>query len=165
MSDLLIVSRRQWGARFSAGSRRLPPVSTVVVHHTVTRPTGDPCRDMRTIERVLHSRRLAPGYNAVIHPSGVILEGAGPNIGAHTAGQNSRTYGISFMGNFEGESPTWDALAAAGKLINLLRWIGQLPPELDRVRIAGHNEFRSTACPGANLRPRLQQIRWFAGLG
>jgi hypothetical protein len=140
------------------------PVSEVNIHHTVTPVTADPCKDMRLVEQVLHSRNLAPGYSFCVHPSGVILEGAGGMVGAHTAGRNARSYGISFIGNYDEQQPTWAALAAAGYLIRVLQFTGFIVPELHKVTIQGHRAWKATACPGANLAPRMDAIRWFAGV-
>lgn len=163
--QVIVVKRNQWGARHSAGRKVMPkPVSEVNIHHTVTPHTSDPCADMRVVEDVLAQRDLAPGYSFCIHPSGVILEGAGGNVGAHTAGRNSISYGFSFIGNYEREQPTWAQLAAAGYLIRVLQFTGFIVPELHKVTIQGHRETKATACPGANLAPRMDAIRWFAGV-
>lgn len=165
MADPIVVQRDQWGAKYHAGTvdmRR--PVSEVNIHHTVTPATDDPCKDMRSVERVLHQRNLAPGYSFCIHPSGVILVGAGGKVGAHTASRNSQSYGLSFIGNFDKDQPTWAALAAAGYLIRVLQFTGYIVPDLSRVVIQGHRATKATACPGANLAPRMDAIRWFAGV-
>lgn len=163
--QVLVVKRDQWGARFHAGTKDMPrPVSEVNIHHTVTRATDDPCKDARTVEYVLHQRGLAPGYSFLVHPSGVVLELAGGKIGAHTAGRNSKSYGISFIGNYDKDQPTWAALAAAGWLIRVLQFTGYIVPDLSKVTIQGHRATKATACPGANLAPRMDAIRWFAGV-
>lgn len=174
-NGLIIVPRADWGARYSAGGRELKRgITEVNIHHTVTDPQGDddkagfldpsddPCLDMRKLEAILQSRGLAPGYSWVVHPSGVLLEGAGNRAGAHTGGRNSVSYGISFMGNFEQDQPTLAALVAAGRLLNLLRLDDRLA-ELGNVTIQPHSATKATACCGHNLREALPWIRWFAG--
>lgn len=162
--QLLVVKRDQWGARYRAGTKDMPkPVAEVNIHHTVTPATADPCKDARLVEQVLHTRGLAPGYSFLVHPSGVILELAGGKIGAHTQGRNSRSYGISFIGNYDKEQPTWAALAAAGQLIGVLQFTGFIVSNLADVTIQGHRATKATACPGANLAGRMDAIRWFAG--
>jgi hypothetical protein len=166
MSDPIVVNRAEWGAKYSPGRVEMPaPVAEVNIHHSVTRASRhDPCRDMRQIERILHGRGLDPGYSACIHPTGVILIGAGDKIGAHTAGRNSKSYGICFIGDFTRDHPTWDALQSAGWLINLLRFTGKLVPQLGDITIQPHSATKATACPGENLRNRIEAIRYFAGL-
>jgi len=158
------VDQATWGARHSAGRRPMPrPVSQVWIHHTVTAPTGDPCADARQVEDVLASRSLDPGYSYLIHPSGVVLEGAGRNVGAHTAKQNSRSYGLGFIGNYSAYQPTLAALVAAARTVNLLRMDGALVAPLVDVGIGGHRDVKATACPGDHLYPLIRYIRWFAG--
>lgn len=164
-TDPIVVQRDQWGARFSPGRTPMPkPVREVNVHHSVTRASRhDPCKDMRQIERVLEQRGLAPGYSFCIHPTGVILVGAGGMKGAHTAGRNGASYGICFIGNYDVDHPTVEALASAGWLVNLMRFTGALVPRLEDITIQGHRDTKATACPGANLYPKVDMIRYFAG--
>ena len=166
MTHPIVVERADWGAKFSPGTRPMPGrLSEVNIHHSVTRASRhDPCGDMRQIERILHSRGLDPGYSACIHPTGVILIGAGDKIGKHTKGRNSKSYGICFIGDFTRDHPTWDALQSAGWLINLLRFTGKLVPQLGNITIQPHSATSATACPGENLRNRIEAIRYFAGL-
>lgn len=110
-------------------------------------------------------RGLAPGYSYVIHPSGVVLEGAGRMVGAHTARHNSKSYGLSFMGNYDRHQPTLAQLVAAARTINLLRLDGALVADLGGIAILGHRDTKATACPGANIYPLLNWIRWFAHMG
>lgn len=59
------------------------------------------------------------GYNFLIGSDGNVLVGRGWEFaGAHTQGYNSDSVGIAFVGNFQGKSPTSDALSAAEHLIN-----------------------------------------------
>jgi hypothetical protein len=174
----LFVDRATWGARRSAGRKLMPrQVRAVYIHHTVIEPSGpegydsdldptdDPCADMRRTESVLHARGLAPGYSYVIHPSGVVLEGAGRMVGAHTAGHNASSYGISFMGNYDRAQPTLAALLACARTINLLRLDGALPADLARLTIGGHRDTKPTACPGANLYAVLGPLRDLVATG
>jgi len=163
----IVVQRDQWKARHSAGRSPMPAqVSRIYVHHTVTKATGDPCRDMRRLEDVLHARGLAPGYSFVFHPSGVVLVGAGPNKGAHTGSQNGASYGFAFLGNYDTDVPGWPQFASAGWMLNLLRFLGRIPAPLEATSILGHNDApgAATACPGRHLDPKLAAIRWWAGV-
>lgn len=148
----IFVPRKDWGARHSAGTKKMASGrNKVFIHHTVTVPSGDPCRDMRTVEDVLHQRGLAPGYSYVVHPSGVVLEGAGQMVGAHTGGHNSEGFGISFIGNYDRDTPTLASLIAVARTINLLRLGGNLTPNLADIDIIPHRSTKQTACPGANM--------------
>lgn len=150
-NGFVFVPRADWGARHSAGRTVMPKVDTVVLHHTATSASDDPCSNMRKVEDALNGRGLAPGYSYVINPSGVVLEGAGGLKGAHTEGMNGRAFGISFIGNYDVQSPTLAALVAAGRTVNMLRFFGRLEADLASVKILLHRETKATACPGAHM--------------
>lgn len=150
-NGFVFVPRPDWGARHSAGRTPMPKVDTIVLHHTVTPANGDPCTNMRTVENALHGRGLAPGYSYVVDPSGVVLEGAGGLKGAHTEGMNGKAFGISFIGNYDVQSPTMAALVAAGRTVNMLRFFGRLEADLANVKILLHRQTKATACPGAHM--------------
>lgn len=150
-------------------------IREINIHHSVTLlsggskaydnkldPTDDPCKDMRTIERVLADRGLDPGYSFCFHPSGVILVGAGNMKGAHTAGRNSVSYGFCLMGNYDIHQPTFAQLAAMGWLITVGRYTGAFHRDLNAISIKGHRDHKATACPGANMYPLIRTIRQFA---
>lgn len=172
----IIVPRADWGARHSPGRKPMAKAATkVFIHHTTIDPVGgakgydgvltpsdDPCRDMRRLEDVLEARGLAPGYSYVAHTSGVLLEGAGKMVGAHTGGHNSEGYGFAVMGNFDTHQPTLAQLLAIARGINLLRLDGSLVSDLSKIEILGHRDTKATACPGANMYPLLGWIRLFA---
>lgn len=171
---LTLVSRAQWKADpRSAGEWPMQPKRTdIFIHHSVTLltgpegeaydgdldPTDDPCRDMKNVERVGLDRFGRFPYSFCIHPSGVILEGAGHMIGAHTGGQNSKGYGLCFLGNFQTHYPTVQALGAAGDLIELLAYAGNVVTYGDGLRLSGHRDHKATACPGHHIYTRLWTI-------
>jgi len=157
-------TRQEWGASYDVNQRALMtglPVGTIFIHHTVTTPTDDPDRDMRQVEQIDISRFGVPSYSWCIHPRGVILEGMSIHRGAHTInnqGQslNNVAFGISFIGNYENMQPSALAMLACRQLIfeyiiphNWLKnnWV-----------IRGHRDVYATACPGANLYPRIQEL-------
>lgn len=143
------LSREQWGAKYSAGRKRMPKqVSLIVIHHTVTQPVGTPCQNMQNVERVLHVRGLAPGYSYCFDPSGVVLEGAGEMVGAHTEGHNSLALGFALIGNYEYAQPPGQAIIAMSRTLNIFRLAGRLPPKLSDIEIVHHRDLKATACPG-----------------
>lgn len=153
-----LLTRDDWGASYDVNQRpsMMLPVAKAFVHHSVTVPSTDPAADMREIERIDIGRFTYPSYSWVIHPTGVVLEGMGTHIGAHTIHNNSTSFGISFIGNFENDTPTQPALDACATLLAARIAQGHLTTDFV---LGGHRDVFATACPGANLYPLLGQIR------
>jgi len=60
------------------------------------------------------------GYSFLVGSDGRVYEGRGLNVaGVHTKGYNSRSYAVSFIGNFSNKSPTPAAIQAAKDLIEV----------------------------------------------
>jgi hypothetical protein len=130
------------------------------------------------------------GYNFVVDRCGQIFEGRTggmdlPVHGAHDYGFNTDTVGISYIGNFESAKPTKAALDAIARVVAwkfgqygivptsnvTLTSNGDLNVDGNKValgktitlpRVFGHRDTNATACPGANLYPKLSRIRTFA---
>lgn len=132
-----------------------PGAPDVFLHHTVSSVTGDPCRDAKIVEAIGISRFGRISYSYVIHPSGVVLEGAGLAIGAHTLDHNSASFGLALIGNYEATDPTPEQVASLIDTINLLRLAGHLA-RFPNIR--PHSDLKATACPG-RLRASLNLIR------
>lgn len=159
-----VVSRVEWGARAAS----LPtvamtlPAREVWLHHTTSNVTSDPKRDMRTVEAIGLQRFGIVSYSYCIHPTGMILEGAGLRRGAHTAQRNSTSFGISHIGNYETLEPTTAQLDATRWLIWWLQDEGYL--RRGTYPTGGHRDTgMATACPGTKLYRRLDALRvpWF----
>lgn len=159
-------TRDQWGAEYDVSGRALMtglPVDLVFIHHTVTVPSDDPAADMRAIERIDINRFGVPSYSWVIHPTGVVLEGMGLHRGAHTIDNaspphsfNNDAFGVSFIGNFENDTPTPEAFNAAIELLQHLVAEGHAHGDFT---LSGHRDVFATACPGANLYPLIGSLR------
>jgi hypothetical protein len=149
------LTRSQWGCKTPLGRPMRRPVSVVFIHHTDSRPTKDPTADARLVDRVGAQRFGQFPYSYLVHPSGVVLEGAGDRVGAHTAGQNSSAIGISFIGNYENSQPTEAAIRAAADLIRSLQAQGRLTRTC---QLRPHSSVKNTACPGRNLRAAIPRI-------
>lgn len=158
-----IVTRADWGAHPESlpTARMTLPAVELWLHHTVTKPSADPVRDMRAIEAIGVQRFGVFSYSYCVHPSGVVLEGAGLGRGAHTKGRNSTSFGVSFIGNYDVLAPTPEQMESARWLIWWLQEEGHLRPEI--YPTGGHRDVFSTACPGARLYGRLDDLRapWF----
>ena len=170
-----IISRAQWGADESwagdpsyAGS-----VDMGVVHHTAT---SNSYSDARAVIRSMyryHTQSLGwkdLGYNIVIDRAGNVYEGRKGGltsgvIGAHAAGFNRGSFGVSVIGNYEAANPTQASMRA---LENVIAWqssVYGIHPEGTTTRsgttystIVGHRQVGRTACPG-RIMNRLQDIR------
>lgn len=152
----VLVPRADWGARHSAGTKKMAKGRRkVFIHHTVTNWTNNPCQDMANVEKILHQRGLAPGYSYTVHPSGVVLEGAGHMVGAHTGGHNSEGFGFALIGNYDKLSPTLIQLVNIARSINALRWVGYITADISQLEIIPHRATVATACPGANMMAKI----------
>lgn len=150
-------SRAAWGATFDVSPVPIiqTPVSLLFIHHNVIPPTSNPSFDMLYTEQIDIGRFGKPSYDWAIHPSGVVLEGMTTHLSPDTFGHNSDSLSVMFMGNFETDQPTDAAMLAARELITLLHSTGLLT---DGFHILGHRDVYPTACPGANLYPRIQEL-------
>ncbi|MFD7279027.1 N-acetylmuramoyl-L-alanine amidase [Streptomyces sp. NPDC059862] len=146
---------------------------------------------MRTIQQAhLAQDYFDVGYNFVVDRCGQIFEGRSggmdlPVIGGHDAGFNTDTLGISYIGNFETAKPSRAALDAMARIIAWKFGMYGIDPttsvtltsraekgysgnnvplgeQITLPRVFGHKDTNATACPGANLYPKLGLIRALA---
>src|SRR5690606_12953060 len=177
-----IFSRAQWGADESM--RRSAPsyfeVHAGFVHHTVN--TNDYTKkQVPALLRSIYAYHTKSrgwsdiGYNFIVDKFGRIWEGRyggvdRPVVGAHTSGYNEHSFAGSALGNFDTAKPSQAVDNAFG---NLFAWTPSLHavsagPGAQRVgsrtfrAINGHRDAGSTACPGAHLYARLNDIRTVA---
>lgn len=174
-----IISRTEWGSPDGEGSPRwapeYEPLNRVIIHHTAIPPNADVAASIRAIWQY-HANTNGwgdIGYNYLVDPNGNIYQGRAfdPNtaynskkdvVGGHAYGNNYGTSGIAALGDFSNVRPSdrmVDSIAniAAFKAANYSfnpSGIGAAGPNL-----VGHRDVRSTACPGAQLYARLQEVR------
>lgn len=157
-----IVSRASWGAeppRTTPVPMRLP-VSSLWLHHSVTGTTSDPRVDMRQLQHIAFSRQFSDvSYSWAIHSSGVVLEGRGVNVGAHTGGRNSSSFGVALIGNYESRVVTDAQVDSVRQLVAWLIGRNALNPGL--YPTGGHRQVpgAATACPGEYAMRRLPEMR------
>jgi hypothetical protein len=89
-----------------------------------------------------------------------VFEGCGLWVGAHTAGRNSTSFGVSHVGNYETQTPTDIELRAHGALIAALKTEKAL--RMGAYPTGGHRDTKATACPGARLYAHLDDIRTYS---
>lgn len=122
----------------------------IVVHHTaaVIDYTVNEIHDMH-----INNGWSGIGYHFYIRKNGDIFEGRPCTmIGAHAEGYNYRSISVCLSGNFEVEKPTKAQIASLAYMLEKLK------TKYPNAIIAGHRELNSTACPGANLFPYVQEM-------
>jgi hypothetical protein len=182
-----INPRSAWGARPpKVAPSYAPSVKMAFVHHTVNNNTYS-AADVPAMLRAIQTYHMDTqgwddiGYNFIVDRFGHVWEArAGGTdravIGAHAAGFNTGSTGVSVLGDFSTEAPSSAAVAAVGRLLGWkLPLHGVDPrgsnvftsggsnkyPEGTRVTLAnisGHKDVGETACP-ARLYDQLGQIR------
>ena len=181
------VSRSEWGADESIrrdAPRYASTVRNAVVHHTAG--MNDYTRaDAPAIVRGIYYYHVETqgwddiGYNALVDRFGTVYEGRAGGldravIGAHAAGFNTGSFGVSVMGSFTDVEPTAAAVSAVS---DVLAWkfdlhgvdpygrvtAGSGSRERMVDTISGHRDVGSTSCPGDHLHDDLDAIRgWTA---
>jgi uncharacterized protein with LGFP repeats len=187
-----IVSRAQWGAdeRIRRGSASYSPTLRAgFIHHTVNSNSYTQAQApalMRSIYayHVKSNGWSDVGYNFLVDRFGTVYEGRfggvdRPVVGAHAAGFNANTFGISIIGDFTSTAPTAASVAAVERVMAWkLRLHGVSPSGTTTLTsagggtsryargavvsfrtISGHRDGNSTACPGARLYELLPAIR------
>ncbi|XP_071448201.1 peptidoglycan-recognition protein SC2-like [Hetaerina americana] len=157
-----IISRSQWGARAATRSTTMrSPATYAIIHHTVT-PKCTTLSTCRTILQSIQNDHITTrgfadiGYTFLVSSDGSIYEGRGwDKVGAHAEGFNSRSIGISFIGNFQNEDPTQQQQNAAQSLIACAVSRGKLRSAYN---LLGHRQTKSTECPGSKLYSII--MRW-----
>ena len=200
-----IVSRAEWGADETWRSptpRMGTRVLAGVVHHTASTNsyTADqaPAQMRNLYAYFTKSLNYSDmGYNFLVDKFGTIYEGragcainaaptcdgpAQPTQGAHTAGLNLDTFGVSVIGNYDVLAPENPAVIVEA-VASLMAWkiapYGLDPNATARVLstdtsgssrfsagqtatmqvITAHRDVGITACPGRYLYPYMAQIR------
>jgi flagellar hook assembly protein FlgD len=174
-----IVTRAQWGANEEIV--RAKPIyaralKLAVVHHTVTPNTYTRAQSAAIVRGIefFHVRGNGwndIGYNFLVDRFGTVYEGRGGGIdrnvvGAHAAGFNTGTVGVSLLGSFQRATPS---RAMQNALVTLLAWrldVAHVDPLSTVVytsagnpkyrrgklvtlhAVSGHRDTGPTECPG-----------------
>ncbi|MFI6487466.1 FG-GAP-like repeat-containing protein [Streptomyces sp. NPDC050564] len=152
---------------------------------------GESRARLRTIQQEHFSRGYFDiGYNFVVDKCGQIFEGRSggmdlPVVGAHDVGFNTNTVGISYIGNYETAKPSRAGLEAIARIVAWKFGMYGVDPNgkvtlvsgspkgqdgnlvdqgtsITLPTVFGHRDTNATACPGANLYPKLAEIRRYA---
>ncbi|XP_044057533.1 peptidoglycan recognition protein 5 [Siniperca chuatsi] len=158
-----IVSRSQWGAAAPRQKETLKgSAKRVVIHHTALPSCNGlkECTDrLVSIQRGHMNEKGFDdiGYNFLVGGDGTVYEGRGWGVvGAHVKGNNHDSLGIAFMGNFNNDTPSTEAISSVKQLLRSGVSQGFLQREFV---LLGHRDLGSTECPGGKLYAALPQLR------
>ena len=138
--------REDWGARPpKAPFTSLNPdrVNSIYLHHTTGEGRADSAAWIKAIQKFHQDDRgwNDIGYCWLVDRYGVIWEGRGNVVGAHTGGYNSVSLGVAFLGDGAKPVPP-EALRSIKYLIE------NLSRNFPIRQVAGHRNVGRTACPG-----------------
>ena len=159
LGSVEVNGRATWGARTTRCKTSLNPFR-ITFHHTVT-PTVEknaPSR-LREIQKYHMDVRgwCDIAYHFLITHDGQIWEGRSLDLkGTHVGNANTGNIGIAFMGSYHKDHPNELQIDAAAALIGRLG--ERFNIDLDSKTVKGHQDFKSTECPGKFLYQRLPQI-------
>ena len=167
---LPIVERDAWKAADTSGARyiRMSEIAGFVIHHSAGPQAVDGGAQVRSIQaqHLKRPRFVDIGYNFLIDGGGTVyrgrpLIGSDLAVGAHCPGLNRSHIGICLLGCFDPDSPRCDdtpACAQVDALVVLCRSL-IVDHRISAPQLLGHRDRRATACPGAVLYGRLDEIR------
>ena len=184
-----VHTRADWGADESLRRGQpdyAPRVEAVVVHHTAGgndyAPADVPKKIRADYAYHVQARGWSDlGYNVVVDRFGGIWEGrhggfGRATIGAHSAGFNTGTLGVSLLGDMTAAQPTQETVDAMARVAAYAGATWQFDPggrvtltsrgspryskgtRVTLGRVHGHRDTGRTACPGT-LYDRLGEIR------
>jgi N-acetylmuramoyl-L-alanine amidase len=135
------------------------PINEIIVHCTATRP--DWWAGKRTSEKVAEIKRWHVqdrgwsdiGYHYLIDRDGTVANGRPiEKVGAHVAGHNTGTIGISlFGGHGSAETDQFADHYTPAQEAALRKLIADLRKRFGVLKITGHNQYAAKACPGFNV--------------
>ncbi|MGO3065617.1 MAG: N-acetylmuramoyl-L-alanine amidase, partial [Brevibacterium linens] len=164
-----IGSRSSWGAKAYRGSPDYASgIKQAVVHHT-SGSNSYSAADVPGIIRGIQAYHQQGrgwndiGYNVVADKYGRLWQARGGDIskaviGAHVAGHNTGTFGISVLGTYNSAAPpkkTRDAVASA------IAWKFSINgiSKATKSNLVGHRDLGQTECPGDAFYAKLGEMR------
>ncbi|RMH39677.1 MAG: hypothetical protein D6689_15865 [Deltaproteobacteria bacterium] len=156
-----VAPRSAWGARSHRCSARIGTVYRMAIHHTET-PTDDslsPEARLRNIQSYHMNVRgwCDIGYHYLMSRDGRLWQGRPDHLlGAHAGGANTGNIGIAAMGSHDATPITDRQVDSLAALVAALAREHGVP--IDRSRIKGHRQYKSTSCPGNALYAQLDDI-------
>lgn len=130
--------------------RRLADICLIILHHQ--------CGSGQTVQQIhdYHKNKMhwaGIGYHYFIDFDGNIHQGRPVEyIGSHCAGNNSKSIGVCFEGDFRKDKPTNEQLQSCKELIKFIE-----QKILNRTcKVLNHNDLYKTACPVVNLKEMVK---------
>jgi len=186
-----IITRSEWGAANPRCSwPAAPAVRNVIVHHTAgsnNYETPEAAMQQIRNDQAYHQKTRGwcdLGYNFIVDKWGNIYEGAAGSInaaiiGAHTAGFNTGSVGISMLGNYDSVAPNQYMVAAIGQLAAWRLSANGVNPTsqvqltvhgantkhlavgstITAAAISAHRDLGATTCPGEAGYKQIDAIR------
>ncbi|XP_029302651.1 peptidoglycan recognition protein 5 [Cottoperca gobio] len=158
-----IVSRQQWGAVPPKSRETLKgPAQKVIIHHTDLPRCKDQSECMKRLVSIQRGHMTDRGfddigYNFLAGEDGTVYEGRGWGVvGAHTKGNNHDSLGVAFMGNFQNDMPSTEAMSSVKQLLQTGVCDGFVCPKF---ALFGHRDLGNTDCPGEKLYAALSQLK------
>lgn len=143
-----------WGNSYTwSWERRWEEVKYVVIHHSVTNPSGDTKRDVDYIAQLHQNRGWGGiGYHFVITDDGTVwYVGDISTARANVADKNELVIGICLVGDFTKTNPTDEQILSAHDLCKF--FIDDMPQLVnvnDWSALRGHQDLQATQCPGSS---------------
>ncbi|CAG4917077.1 unnamed protein product [Colias eurytheme] len=150
-----IVSKKEWDGLSPLHVEYLPrPVDLVIIQHTVTPFCSTDAACAETVRNIQNTQMDELGFwdigmSFLVGGNGKIYEGSGwLHVGAHTIGYNKKSIAISFIGNYNNDTPTTAQLEATKALIRCGVENGHLSPDY---KVVAHKQLIATQSPGRRL--------------
>lgn len=179
-----IRSRAAWGADEKIRDKSAPDYGKVqgaVVHHTAGSNSYTKA-EVPSVIRAIYAYHVKAlkwrdiGYNVVVDKWGRAWEGRWGGltrnvVGAHALNNNSTTFGVSVLGNFESAAASAAVVETVSRVIAWKFSLNHVVPTGTRTfttntgkkvvkpKVVGHRDVGQTACPGRNLYAKMGTIR------
>ncbi len=191
-----ITSRAQWGADESLRTDRCAEVSytgtprVAFVHHTAGTNDYSPAESAAIVRGIYYHHTQVQGwcdvgYNVLVDKYGQVFEGRYGGLdkavlGAHAAGFNANSFGVSVLGNYSEARPSAAVTTALARVIAWKLGLSQTDPlgsatlvsagksgtsryeggtAVTLPVITGHRAVGLTECPGTHLFAALPALR------
>lgn len=181
-NGLNIKTRKAWGAPTPSGSPSYMTVKGAVIHHTLSTDNYTQDQVAQQIRNInsYHAYTLGwgdIGYNLVVDKFGGVWEGRAGGLtsgilGAHATGANWDTFGITYLGGYQGGSPSAAVRDVFAKTIAWKFMVHGVTNAAGYASIkhgdgkwystpviSGHRDVGSTTCPGDVFYSQIPSVR------